>query len=700
MLDEHLARLANHVFDVYQRSAPREASEDPGVVLVDIDEASIGQVGQWPWPRDVMAQMLDYLGQMSPAVVAYDIAFAEPDRTSLLLVADRLAERNIQLELPDAPEALDNDLAFAAVMARNRVVLGVALSNEATQALPQHMAGVSFAGPDPRLYLQSYLGGVGNVPALSEAASGVGNFAFPPARDNIIRAMPLMSSLGDQLYPGLAVEALRVALGLPGFVLRSGEVRGGEGLDAVQLGALVLPSEPDGRLRVHFSGMPNMRVIPAADLLDESAVTRLRNAVEDRVVIIGTSAIGLRDIVATPLAAAVPGMMVHAEVIDQIMAQSFLLRPDWATGAETLAALVAGAILLLVLLNSGPLISVGAFALLAAGCVWGSLSAYRGYGLLLDPVLPVLALMAVFLVTIPVLLVQGNRERRFVRRAFGQYLSPTLVERLSDSPDALRLGGETRDITVLFSDIRGFTTLSENLGPDALTDLLNSFLTPMTDVLLRNEATIDKYLGDAIMAFWNAPLDIADHPRKACLAALQMAAAVEALNQSRGSKIRIGIGLHEGPACVGNLGSQQRFSYSAIGDSVNLASRIEGLTKQYGQTVLISGAVQQAVPEMASLLIDRVRVVGRAEPVALYALIGDAQEAQQPSFQAYAQQHERFMRRWQQGDFAAAQGLIEHLLPRAPAQMQSVYRIYADRLAQLILNPPDAWDGIHTATSK
>lgn len=698
------SRLADLVFDAFQRAAPRAATADPGVVVVDIDEASLQRIGQWPWPRDRIGQAVDVLGGMGAAAIAFDMVFTEPDRTSLGPQLQRLRAQGIDVQVP-AGAVLDNDALFAASIARNPVVMGVALSDEGGRTLLPPVAGLSFAGSDPRDYLDATRGGLSNLPALTDAASGIGSFSFPPARDNIIRTLPLAAVAAGQVYPGLGVEALRVAQGASGLTLRSSDASGEVGAGpvattSVRVGVLELPVMADGRFRVHFSGMPHMTVIPAWQLLQDDGAA-LADKVEGRIVLIGTSAIGLRDIVATPRVAAEPGVNVHAELIDQALNQQFLQRPDWARGAEVLAAVVATLLLLAVLRLGRPVLSSLALLVLVGGVFGGAWWAYRSHAMLLDPLPGLLCLLVVFLTMMPALLFLGNREKRFVRTAFARYLSPALVERLSQDAQALQLGGQTRQITVLFSDIRGFTTLSEQLSPDALTALLNHYLTPMTDVLLAHEATIDKYIGDAIMAFWNAPVDIADHPRKACLAALGMADAVAALNRTRDSALRIGVGLHCGDACVGNLGSQQRFSYSAIGDTVNLASRVEGLTKFYGVTVLVTEAVRAQAADLAFVEVDRVRVVGRGEPVVLHALLGDARHAVDAAFLALARHHAAMLASYRQGDFQQARALLQ-ALGDAPAArpLQALHALYAQRLEHLLDQPPEGWDGIFTATSK
>jgi adenylate cyclase len=303
----------------------------------------------------------------------------------------------------------------------------------------------------------------------------------------------------------------------------------------------------------------------------------------------------------------------------------------------------------------------------------------------------------------PVLLLLTNREKRFVRQAFGRYLSPTLVERLADDPAALKLGGVMRDITVLFSDIRGFTTLSERLDPEALTTLLNGFLTPMTEILLRSEATIDKYMGDAIMAFWNAPLDLADHRRRACFAALEMTEVLKSLKLGGGAPgaLKAGIGLNAGPSCVGNLGSAQRFSYSAIGDGVNVASRVEGLTKAYGVAILVTEAVRAGAEDLAFLPVDLVRVVGRAEPLPVFALLGDADFARDPSFKALAAMHGEMIAAYREGAFSRALDCLSALRPAAPEALHTLYDVYAARLGVLLeQGAPEGWDGVFTARSK
>jgi adenylate cyclase len=309
--------------------------------------------------------------------------------------------------------------------------------------------------------------------------------------------------------------------------------------------------------------------------------------------------------------------------------------------------------------------------------------------------------LAVYTVATAVVLLITDREKQFVRRAFGQYLAPAMVERLAEDPNALALGGETREITIHFCDIRGFTSLSEGLDPQDLTRLLNDFLTPMTDVLLKSGATIDKYIGDSIMCFWNAPLPLPNHGRAACLATLEMVRELEKLNQRGNKNLKLGIGLNSGVCCVGNLGSHQRFSYSAIGDAVNVASRVEGLTKQYGVSILVTETTAAQAADLALLEVDLVRVVGRTRPIAVHALLGDAAHAASAEFQTLRDAHKVFLGAYRARRFDSASDALANAASHAPAGLRHLYELYVERLATLRADPPgEGWDGAFTAREK
>ncbi len=697
-----LDRLSNLVFDSYQRLLPREEAGAP-VAVVDIDEASIAALGQWPWPRSILADLVDRLGAAGAATIAFDIVFPEADRTSVALQAEELRRAGAEVSLP--PGTLSNDELLAAAIARNSVTLGIAISNETSAALPPAKGGFAFAGADPRSYLPPFSGGIGNLPEITAPAQGIGSFSFPTAADGVVRTVPLLFHAQGQLYPSLGLEALRVAQGAGSYIVRStgasGEADTGRpAMVALRDGALDVPTGPMGDFWIYYSGLPGMPTVPAIDVLQHDIPT-LAEAVGGRIVLVGTSAVGLRDIVAVPMGYATAGVRVHAEIIDQVVGQVFLTRPDWAPGAEIAAATLLGLLLLLIASRAGALMTSGVALVLLFVAFAASWWAFSAQQWLLDPLLPALAVALLFLVTTPVLFLLADRERQFVRGAFARYLSPTMVERLAANPEALALGGELRELTVLFSDIRGFTSLSEKMNPTELTALLNGFLTPMTDILLASEGTIDKYMGDAIMCFWNAPLDVAEHERKACLAALEMVAALDRLNAGRDMPLKVGIGLNTAPCCVGNLGSAQRFSYSAIGDGVNVASRIEGQTKAYGVTILVTDPTRAAAADLAFVEVDLVRVVGRAEPLPIHALLGDAGRAATPAFRAHLADHAELIAAYRRADADAADAALARARAHGEGELDKLYDLYAERIAALRTDPPSPdWDGVYTARSK
>jgi adenylate cyclase len=696
---EPFQRLSGLVFDLYQQLRPRQDASG-AVAVVDIDEASLNARGQWPWPRSDLARLVHRLGELGAATIAFDMLFSEPDRTSLRQAAESLRAAGAEVRLPEALP--DNDELLAAAFARNRVTAGFALSDFVEATPPPPKAGFAFAGDDPSLYLFSFRGGIANLPVLNEAAAGLGSLTFPPNADGIARMVPLVARGAGQLYPTLAVEALRVAQGAGSVIIRatgaSGEANTGRpAMTALKVGALEAPTGPRGEFRIYFSGLPQVPLISAARLFDDAALPDLAKEISGRIVLVGSSALGLRDQVATPLSPVVAGVLVHAEIIDQILAGSFLTRPDWAPGAEAAGAALLTAILLAGLLLVGPLLGAGLALLLMSAAAAASWLAFAQGALIFDPILPGLSVLAVYVAVTALLLLLTDRERQFVRRAFAHYLAPALVERLADDPSALSLGGENRELTVLFSDIRGFTTLSENLDPHSLTRLLNRFLTPMTDVLLASGATIDKYIGDAVMAFWNAPLATPDHPRHACLAALAMLDALKDLNRDEGPELKIGIGLNTGLCCVGNLGSERRFSYSAIGDAVNVAARAESLTKLYGVSVLLTEHTARHVRDMALLELDLVRVAGRNEPLAVFALLGDACRATGADFQALSAVHGLFIEAYRSGDLSAAAQCLDQLGRLGFDELRTLHALYAERLAHLEARPPSgAWDGVYS----
>jgi len=706
------------VFDLYQRIAPRTYQDVP-VRIVDIDDDSLQKMGlQWPWPRPVVADMVAQLANAGAAAVVFDIVFAEPDATSpqqVVRVWEKLTgAADLSSRLADLP---DHDALLADIIAQAKnVVTGFVLVDDINGKKPQAHAGFATAGDDPRRFLASnFQGAIVTLPSFEAAAVGNGSFNFYPGRDLVIRAVPLLFRFKDQLLPSIAGEGLRVAQGARTYIVKSsgasGETAFGaeSGVNTIKIGNYEVPTTAQGELQMHFSQSVAKRYLPAWRLLSGEFDPAL---VEGNIVLVGTSAAGLRDIRPSPINPVMPGVEAHAQAIEQILLEHYLQRPDWSEGLEWVFTVTLGLGLIVLLARGGALATAlfgsGAI-LLAIGLSWYG---YRAHLLLVDPVSPSLAGFAVYLSGSLAGYLRTETEKKQVRGAFAQYLSPALVEQLAADPARLTLGGETREMSFLFCDIRGFTAVSEQFkgNPQGLTRLINRFLTPMTNVILEQKGTIDKYMGDCIMAFWNAPLDDPRHADNACASALRMFERLERLNAELEAeakkedrpfiRIDIGVGLNTGECVVGNMGSEQRFDYSVLGDAVNLASRLEGQSKTYDVGVVVGEATRLAAPDWAMLELDLIAVKGKTEAVRVYALLGDASHAASAEFQSVAGVHAAMLTAYRRQNWAAAEIYLPALSQKRP-DMAEVYALYAERIAHFKAKPPGpAWDGVFVATSK
>ncbi len=686
------ARLA--VFDTYQRLAPRTYDPAAGVRIVAIDDRAIAEAGQWAWPRTRIAWLIDAIAAHDPALIVFNVVFAEPDRTSPVRLADDL--RGFPgLTLPP-PEALpDNDIVLAEAIGRVPTVLGFALTPRPVARRPSGLAKPSQLGQFSGDLAARFDGALANLELLEQAALGQGAINAPADADGVVRRLPMFLRLGDDLVLSLAAEAASQHGGGD-----TPTVRGVAGRRAVvRLGGIEVPTDAKGNVWSHFAAPDQRRVISAADVFTGNVD---RAAIAGHIVVIGLTATGLEDQHATPLGNLIPGVEVQAQAIEQLVLGAFLVRPAWALAVEAALTAFGGLLLLLLLPRLGPITCAVGGAVAAAATIAASWLAFQAFGILLDPVAPSFAVLLVYFAAAIVSHLRSESERRDIRNTFSHFVAPQVVARLVADPANLRLGGEERELTLMFCDIRGFTRLSETLPPEQLTTLLNRFFTPMTDIIMDHRGTIDKFMGDSIMAFWNAPLDDLDHAAQACTTALAMRGALAVLNTQIAPPLAFGIGINTGPALVGNLGSERRLDYSALGDAVNLASRIEGQSKPFAVDIVISEYTKAAAPDFAVLELDRVRVVGRAAPVRLYALLGDAAIAAAPAFTVHAADHAAMLTAYRNRDWAAAQRALtacaEH--PTAPP-LARYYTAIAARIADFAVTPPpDEWDGTTTASRK
>ncbi|HVC52487.1 MAG TPA: adenylate/guanylate cyclase domain-containing protein [Stellaceae bacterium] len=713
VVPEFFGRLSLLAFDGFQRTVPRPPANLP-VRIVAIDDKSIEQIGQWPWPRSKMAELVDKLREAGAGVVAFDILFSEPDRTSPkmllpLLTRGGASEADAQRLLASMPDP-DRDLAGA--IAKLPVVLGYSLGDTAGGKPVLNKAGFAIAsakGENPLRFVDDYPQAVGDLSELQKAAAGNGFVNQHRHWDNVVRRMPLLFRLRGQAVPSLAAETLRVAAGAHSYIARgagaNAEKSFGEntGLTDIKIGPLVVPTDGSGRVWLYYSYTDPNQFISAADILAGHFDRRL---IADNIVLIGATAAGLGELYATPLGTEVPGVEVHAQLIEQILQGSFLARPDWVVGGEILFAVLAGIILIVLMPRSGALAGAAVGAIAVAGVAAVSWFAFRDHHILVDPAFPIVVLVLVYLLA--ALLNQRHTEhrQREIRQAFSRYMSPQYVDLLARDPDKLVLGGELRTMTILFCDIRGFTTLSEGLGPQELTEYVNGFLTPMTEIVMAHHGTIDKYIGDCVMAFWNAPLDDPDHAKHAIYAAQEMRRRIIDLNASSAETaraagvphrpMRIGIGVNTGECCVGNFGSQQRFDYSIIGDPVNVAARLESLTKMYGVELILGEETALRLSEADLIELDLVTVKGKTRPVHIYTLPPQPIEEAQ-----YRNRHAALLAAYRRRDWEGALGLLSDEVLAAESEMAPVYELFRERINQLQAEAlPSDWDGVFIAAEK
>jgi adenylate cyclase len=508
----------------------------------------------------------------------------------------------------------DGDAEFAAAIAGRPVVLAFT-DTPGEGALPPVKAGFAVSGEEVASGVTRLDAAISPLPQLTEAAAGLGHISVSGQQaGTTVREVPLLLAGGGNLYPAFLLEALRLGAGASTYVVEGDPLYAGQ-MQSLRVADFTASTDERGQFRFYAAPERSTPTLSAADVLaGKTEVAKI----EGSIILVGVSAAGLQDIRVTPLGEAVPGVKIHAQIISQIMAGQFLNRPAWVDGAEVLS--IAALSLLLVSIASfiGPLaglVAAGAVMALIAGLCW---SLFAAQGLLIDPVAPLGGALLTVFATTAFWYIVIERQRRYIRQAFGRYVSPALLARIEQSPEALKLGGVNREITVLFMDIRGFTSLSEELSPQDTIRFLNTVLGALSVPVVEMDGTLDKYIGDSLMAFWNAPLDVGEHAAKAAEAALRMREALRRLNEAGafglpgGQEVRMGIGLHTGVACVGNVGTPSRLSYSAVGDTVNTAARIESACKDFATDILVSGETARRIPRFRTRPAGEVHLRGKS----------------------------------------------------------------------------------------
>lgn len=689
---------------------------DDRIVILDIDEKSLKEEGRWSWGRDRLALLMDKLfDKYGVAVVGFDVVFAEKDESSGLKVLQKLGQNQLkgvaqfQSVLSQIQPQLDYDSLFAGKIKNRKVVLGYYLTN-------QREINISGGLPEPvfpagtfkgrQVGFTSWSGYGANLPELQQAAASAGHFNPVVDVDGRVRRVPMIAEFGGAYYESLSLAVVRTLLGQPKLLagFAEGKADGYAGLEWLELdtagGTLKIPVDSDVATFVPYrGGEGSFPYISVTDVLhDRVDIAQLK----DKIVLVGTTAPGLLDLRATPVAEVYPGVEVHANMISGILDQNLKARPAYMLGAEVVWLLLIGVALSLLLPQLGAVKAILVTAFVSAASTGMNVALWHYGDILMPAADSLIMIVLLFALNMSYGYFVESRTKRQITGLFGQYVPGELVEEMAKHPESVSMAGDSREMSILFSDVRGFTTISEGLDAKELSLLMNEFLTPLSRVVYKHRGTIDKYMGDCIMAFWGAPLPDTAHARNAMLAGIEMQAALKALQphfKERGwPEIRVGVGINTGRVSVGNMGSEVRVAYTVMGDEVNLASRLEGLTRQYGVGIIVGENTRHAVTDFVYRELDQVRVTGKDKPVAIYQPIGLSSEVSK-ALQDEVKLFHEVRRLYRKQDWDQAELQLMNLQRMSPDT--ELYRVYAKRISHFRKNPPDAdWDGVFVFQTK
>jgi len=639
-------------FDTLITSKPVTVS--PDISVVNIDDKSLEKYGQFPFPRGEYANIIETLYSHGAGLVVASLYLPDPDR-------------------------FGQDDKLANVLKKHAVVFPQAGSSDKQKGIP-FRPGVSEIGIPAVNFAPNYLSILPNVAAVNNNAAGIGVVNDIPEIDGVTRRVPMVVSSGGLLYPSISLETLRVAVGDPSFQVKSNEF----GIEAVRIPKFrKIETDKQGRIWVDWSTKPT-----------EYSLVDLPKDFGGTTVILGTTAKGIANPVGTPTGGVYPHYL-QAAVIDTLVAGTNMTRPDWADGTEILGVVLLAIIAIFLARWKYGFIVFGG---ILSGLYFGSKYAFTSYSYLLDCVYPIFSLGIVYLHVYTVKFITELNAKLQIKKQFGTYLSPALVEKLQKNPELLTLGGESRELSIMFTDVRGFTAISEHYGKDVqgLTKIMNRYMTAMTAKIIENNGTLDKYIGDAQMAFWNAPLDEPQHAKLAVKTALQMMESLDAFNKQVTSEgipaFGMGLGINTGVVVVGNMGSSQRFDYTCLGDSVNLASRLEGQSKPYGVRMVLGDRTAELVKDEYPVVeLDCIAVKGKTEGVKIYTVATYIED--------HYKLHKKYLKAYYDGNWedGGAIFLAKQLTKDSPVEMRQYYVNMIERMEE---GKPENWDGTYRATSK
>lgn len=677
-------------------------AEDHKIIILDIDEKSLSNEGRWPWSRHKLAELVSVLADAGAAIVAFDVVFSEPERNPVDEVNQHLANHNIDWEIPQHWQKIaDGDQNFARHMRDMDVVLGYFFQDEGGIQVGELPAPVYTLTAEQILTLVSIQkpGFAANLTDFQQLAAGAGFVSTFADADGVIRRSPMLIRHNNDLYASFSLATVMSYLLATDISLGTERVGDVEVITQIMAAGQSARTDVNGRVIIPFKGRKNsFPYLSVTDVLSQKIDMSL---LEGALVLVGTSVIGLSDLRTTPVGTQYPGVEVHANIIHALLEGDFPYRPEWEAGLTLFILAVLGALLSLILPRLGP-ISALLFSLTALFIVVvGNFYLWHAYNLDLPIASVILLILSLTLLNLAYGFLRESEGKRLLKGMFHQYVPQAHIDRMVADPKAYQFNGESKELTVLFADIRNFTSISESLSAEELKSMLNQYFTPITKVIFDHDGTIDKYVGDMVMAFWGAPLADENHAQNGILAALEMQKATHIISEQFAAKglpeIKIGIGLNTGIMNVGDMGSSYRRAYTVLGDAVNLGARLESITKFYGADILVGERTVELCPQIAFSFIDRIQVKGKDEPIAVYRPLGLLAEVGQEQLD----ERERFTQAYEfyvQQDWQQALRAFDDLKAGSDNLLYDVYIERIKSLQEKIL--AEDWDGVFRHTSK
>jgi adenylate cyclase len=700
-------RLDNLGYDLQLRTRvlTEHAKPSSPVAIIDIDDKSLKAVGRWPWPRKKLADLVNELQKQGAAVIAFDIFFSETQSNIAAVLLEELGKKNVlsatvSSTLKENIPLFDEDSIFAKSLSMNQSVLSLGFlpRTQTENALPPPLLVLT---PQDRKQLEIIraIGYISNIPILQRAAKGGGFINIFADSDGIIRHAPLIIEYNNGIYPALSLQAVLLYLGenikliTPNYGKRTQ-------LEGIQIGSRIIPTDSEGQVLIPFIG--KSYTFPYYSALDVLEGKLPKDTLLGKILFVGTSATGLGDLQATAIQNPFPGVEIQATIVNGFLKNNFSYKPEWTFGANFVLTILLGLLAAFLFPYLGPRILAIVIIVLPPGLLLLNNLIWEKTGLILSLLMPVILVLVIAIFNIIYGYLFETRRREQLKEMFGQYVPEKHIDEMLKTKSSYALHGEDREMSVLFADIRNFTTISEDMSASELVDMLNTFFTPMTEIIFSHRGTIDKYVGDLIMAFWGAPLKDRHHARHAIQSALEMQERLKALRphftERKWPEIKIGIGINSGLMSVGDMGSRFRRNYTVLGDAVNLASRVESLTKFYGVDIIVAENTKKNQSKFIFRKLDLVRVKGKQRGIAIYEVVCTTLKLTPELTQELASYHKAldfyFLQQWDE-----AERLMNPLHEAFPDK--KIYRLYLERIEEFKKNPlPSDWNGVYVHVTK